>query len=94
MILKNQIFDGIRVSQDNANFLDGKSACLLALNYVGESDISPNEKFKRYQLIKRIEGSNGEMDVCPEDVVFLKEVTGAFPFSVKALGHVWEWLNG
>lgn len=87
-------FDGILLTGGQDVLLTGRKALDLALNHIGERDIPAQDKFDRFKLLKRLDDANGSLEVSAEDLVKLKQVTGSFPFSVQALGRVWEWLDG
>ena len=88
-------FEGIVTSDDDKELLDGRTALRMSLNHLPQgAKASAQSKWERYLLLKKVEEANGSLNVTAEEVVKLKEATGEFPFAVRALGLVWEWLEG
>ena len=67
--------------------------CVEALGaQIPGENVDGVEKFKRYQLIRKI-FFGGELELEPEDIVKIKDLVGKTG-STAVVGPVWEILNG
>jgi hypothetical protein len=58
-----------------------------------EEKLTPEIKFKRYQLAQKISVGKGEIDLSPEDVVVLKH-NAAYAFLIDAYGAIVTAIEG
>lgn len=77
----------------NTKIMTAGACCLIALDSI-EVKISGEEKYKRYQLNKKIEKSiEVDTDFTAEEVAYLKKVTGEFDFTPFLQGLLWDFLD-
>lgn len=65
----------------------------LLATFGDETTIDPTEKFKRFELAKKLYASKGEVDLSDEELILLRRVVGkAYPTPI--MGSIWMALGG
>lgn len=78
---------------DTGKPMTGFDACIISLDYTTKP-ISGEEKYKRYQLSKKVEmASSVDNDFTVEELSFLKTVIGDYPFNPNQCGQLWDWID-
>ena len=84
---------------DKEDGTDGKIATLqticvgaLQAQFQDEQSLSGIEKFKRYNLALKIDGSKGEVDITAEEIALIKELIGK-GYTVAAVGQAYNLLE-
>ena len=87
-------FDGKPIlTPEKGEPVDLKTASMTALlgQYQDERNLSGEEKFKRYELAKKIHQS-GEIELKSEEIALIKSLV-AKAYAPLAVGKLWEMLE-
>ena len=90
VILKEGVPDVIRV--DTRESLTAKAVCVNALLGTNLEEATGESKYKRWELAKKIESSNGTTSLEKEDVVLLKDLIGT-AYNPLVVGQLYNILK-